>query len=190
MPSSRPAIGGLFRIGSPASKTREEDMEPVRLRDPAALVSTNWLADHLSDPSIRVFDCTTRLVADASGQRPYIAEPCLQEYEAGHIPGAGYLDLQRDFSHGDSPYGMTLAEPVAVAAAFARNGISNDSRVARWALTCTAARSTRSVVLDESLEASMSLKSHCWTLRRASSRRRARSLNTSCGRAFKSRRLL
>ena len=104
-------------------------MSPIKLRNSAALVSTAWLQDHLDDPNLRIFDCTTRLVADKRGQRPYVAEPCLHEYEAGHIPGAGYLDLQKDFSRDDSPYGMTLADPAHVAAAFARNGISNDSKV-------------------------------------------------------------
>lgn len=104
-------------------------MSPIKLRSPAALVTTEWLQDRLDDSELRIFDCTTRLVADDQGQRPYVAKPCVEEYEAGHIPGAGYLDLQKDFSLADSPYGMTLADPAYVAAAFARNGISNNSKV-------------------------------------------------------------
>ncbi len=107
----------------------ENFLNPTELRDPGALVSTAWLHEHLDDPDLRVFDCTTRLVADETGRRPYVARPCLNEYEAGHIPGAGYLDLQKDFSREDSPFGMTLAEPADVAAAFARSGIANRSKV-------------------------------------------------------------
>lgn len=104
-------------------------MNSIKLKNPDALVSTNWLAHHLGDPNLRLFDCTTRLVADDSGQRPYTARPCLDEYEIGHIPGAGYFDLQKEFSLQDSPYGMTLADPESVGAAFARKGIDNNSRV-------------------------------------------------------------
>lgn len=104
-------------------------MTPRQLRQPSALVSTDWLQDHLEDDDLRIFDCTTRLVADPESRRPYVAKPCVHEYEAGHIPGAGYLDLQKDFSVEDSPYGMTLADPARVAAAFAHNGIGNRSKV-------------------------------------------------------------
>lgn len=104
-------------------------MNSIKLRDPNALVSTSWLEDHLGDPNLRIFDCTTRLVADEGGKRPYVAKPCLHEYEVGHIPGAGYFDLQKDFSDQDSPYGMTLTDPVHIGAAFAKRGIDNNSRV-------------------------------------------------------------
>lgn len=104
-------------------------MSSVKIRDPHALVSTSWLEAHLEDPNLRIFDCTTRLVADPGGKRPYVAQPCLQEYEAGHIPGAGYFDLQMDFSDRDSPYGMSLTEPALIGEAFAKRGIDNSSRV-------------------------------------------------------------
>lgn len=104
-------------------------MNSIQLRDSNALVSTSWLADQLEDPELRIFDCTTRLVADDLGQRPYKAQPCLHEYELGHIPGAGYFDLQRDFSCQDSPFGMTLADPAHLGAAFAQSGIDKSSRV-------------------------------------------------------------
>ncbi|VFB22318.1 sulfurtransferase [Pseudomonas fragi] len=104
-------------------------MNSIMLRDPNALVSTRWLEEHLGDPGLRIFDCTTRLVADEGGKRPYIATPCLHEYEVGHIPGAGYFDLQKDFSRQDSPYGMTLADPAHIVAAFEKSGIDNSSRV-------------------------------------------------------------
>lgn len=104
-------------------------MHRIELRDPNALVTTAWLEDHLADPGLRIFDCTTKLVADEGGRRPYVAQSCLHEYELGHIPGAGYFDLQKDFSRQDSPYGMTLADPRNIAAAFSEQGIDNSSKV-------------------------------------------------------------
>lgn len=104
-------------------------MDSKKLRDPDALVSTSWLEAHLDDPGIRIFDCSTVLAKDEEGRRPYIVESCREEHDAGHIPGAGYLDLQADFSREDSPYGMTLANPAHVAAAFARSGVDNGLRI-------------------------------------------------------------
>lgn len=104
-------------------------MTSIKLRNPNALVSTSWLQEHLDDPDLRIFDCTTQLVGDETGKRPYVAKPCLEEYENGHIPGAGYFDIQKEFSRQDSPYGMTLDDPVHVGAAFENRGIDKNSRV-------------------------------------------------------------
>lgn len=104
-------------------------MAEVTMKDPGALVSTEWLADHLDDPDLRIFDCSTVLDLQAGGKRPYAVVSCRAEYEAGHIPGSGFFDLQADFSDDDSPFGMTLADPETVAAAFARHGLDSTSRV-------------------------------------------------------------
>ncbi len=104
-------------------------MTRADIRDPDALVTTEWLADHLHDPNLRIFDCSTVLQFEEGGKRPYRVLNCAAEHEAGHIPGASHFDLQRDFSVEDSPFGMTLAEPETVAASFARAGIDDTSRV-------------------------------------------------------------
>ena len=46
------------------------------------LVSTDWLAEHLDDPKVRIVDC--RYYFDGRVGR--------DEYERGHLPGAVYLD--------------------------------------------------------------------------------------------------
>ncbi len=53
--------------------------------DPKTLVSTEWLAAHLSDPDLRVLDASWYLPQD--GRDP------LAEYQAGHIPGARFFDI-------------------------------------------------------------------------------------------------
>lgn len=50
-----------------------------------ALVSTEWLADHLADADL--------VVLDASHHLPAAARNARAEYAAGHIPGARFLDL-------------------------------------------------------------------------------------------------
>ena len=38
-------------------------------RSPQALVQTDWLAAHLQDQSLRIFDCTTHLLPWRNGQK-------------------------------------------------------------------------------------------------------------------------
>lgn len=105
-------------------------MSDAKFLYPDALVSTDWLDQHLSDPDVRVFDCTTYLKFDmAEAGQPYGVVSGRADYEAGHIPRSGFLDLQGDFSVADSPYLFTLPSPEETAGAFARNGIGNGTRV-------------------------------------------------------------
>lgn len=53
------------------------------------VVSAEWLADHVNDPQVVIVDCRFALADPSLGQR---------QYEAGHIPGAWYLDLDQDLS--------------------------------------------------------------------------------------------
>ena len=53
--------------------------------DPKTLVSTAWLAQHLKDPDLRIFD--------ASWYLPEMGRDAVAEYDAGHIPGARYFDI-------------------------------------------------------------------------------------------------
>lgn len=53
--------------------------------DPQLLVSTQWLQDHLSAPDVRVLDATYFMPDDERDARA--------EYEASHIPGARYFDI-------------------------------------------------------------------------------------------------
>ncbi len=53
--------------------------------DPSNLVSTAWLADHLTAPDVRVLDASWYLPAEGRDARA--------EYEAGHIPGARFFDI-------------------------------------------------------------------------------------------------
>lgn len=53
--------------------------------DPRTLVSTDWLADHLKDPDLRIFD--------ASWYLPDMGRDGKAEYDKAHIPGARYFDI-------------------------------------------------------------------------------------------------
>lgn len=104
-------------------------MPEVEMTNPDALVGTQWLEKHVDDENIRVFDCSTVLQFEEGGKRPYRVVNCAQDHHAGHIPGAGYFDLQGDFSVESSPFGMTLADPTTVASAFEKAGVDDGTRV-------------------------------------------------------------
>jgi len=53
--------------------------------DPKTLVSTQWLADHLKSPDLRLLD--------ASWYLPEMGRDARAEYEATHIPGARFFDI-------------------------------------------------------------------------------------------------
>ncbi|CAH1661271.1 sulfurtransferase [Chelatococcus asaccharovorans] len=73
---------------------------------PDYLVSTQWLASALSDRDVLVFDCTTRIVPDE--RTIYRTEPVIDRFLAGHIPGAQFVDVQRDFSDSTHRYKFML----------------------------------------------------------------------------------
>ena len=108
-------------------------MGQARFQNPNALVSGDWLEAHLSDPDLRIFDCTSYLRYGESDDHPYRYVSGRAEYEAGHIPGAGHLDLQGEFSNPQSSYLMTLPSPEAAAKAFARHGVAEGTRVVLYA---------------------------------------------------------
>jgi len=53
--------------------------------DPKTLVSTDWLAQHLKDPDLRILD--------ASWYLPAANRDPKAEYDAAHIPGARFFDI-------------------------------------------------------------------------------------------------
>ncbi len=53
--------------------------------DPKTLVSTDWLASHMGNPDLRILD--------ASWYLPDAGRDPKGEYEAGHIPGARFFDI-------------------------------------------------------------------------------------------------
>ncbi len=59
--------------------------------DPATLVSTSWLAAHLRDPDLRILD--------ASWHMPGSGRDAKAEYEAAHIPGARFFDIDEISDH-------------------------------------------------------------------------------------------
>ena len=96
---------------------------------PEAIVSTEWLAANLGDPNLRIFDCTTYLLYETGTGRPYRIESGREDHDAGHIPGAGFLDVQGELSNRAGRFNFTMPAPDDLAARLAVRGIGDGTRV-------------------------------------------------------------
>lgn len=86
---------------------------------PELLASPEWLAEHLDRPEVRVVDVRWR--PDGTGRA---------SYEAGHIPGAAYLDWVSELVEPDDDASLfLLGGPEQVAAAAGRAGIGDGTTV-------------------------------------------------------------
>lgn len=94
---------------------------------PELLVETEWLAEHLQDPQVHVFDCTTHLIPDP--KTTYQVVPGRADFEKTHIPGAQFIDIQTDVSDPTSRLRFMLPGADTFAAAMRRFGVSGDTRV-------------------------------------------------------------
>src|SRR5437762_1490569 len=90
------------------------------------LASTEWLAEHLADENVRVAD--VRWYLPTTGKNGY------DEYLKGHIPGAVFLDLDRDLAappeHG--PGRHPLPAPADFAQVMAKAGIGPETHVVAY----------------------------------------------------------
>jgi len=84
------------------------------------LVTTQWLADHLADADLRVFD--------ASWFMPGTPRDAKAEFVAGHIPGAVRFDIDA-LSDQTSSLPHMLPDPAEFAVAMRRLGLSKESVV-------------------------------------------------------------
>ena len=91
------------------------------------LVTADWLKDHLQDERLRTVDCRFSLADPPAGRRAY---------EAGHLPRAVYLDLERDLSGPKRPDGAggrhPLPNPDELAAKLGELGIGDESVVVAY----------------------------------------------------------
>jgi thiosulfate/3-mercaptopyruvate sulfurtransferase len=85
------------------------------------LVSAEWLAEHLGE--VVVVDCRWSLTEPGAGRRAY---------EAGHIPGAAHLDVDRDLSGPPGDGRHPLPSPEAFARVAARAGIGAGGTVVAY----------------------------------------------------------
>jgi len=93
---------------------------PQTYANPDALVTTQWLADHLSAPDVRV--------VDASWYFPTSPRKARVEYDAEHIPGAVFFDIEEIADTGSHLPHM-LPEAAKFASRVRKLGLGNGNRI-------------------------------------------------------------
>jgi thiosulfate/3-mercaptopyruvate sulfurtransferase len=84
--------------------------DPIPYAHPEVLVSTEWLAQHLNDPGLRIVESNEDILL----------------YGTGHIPGAVHIDWREDLQ---DPLVRDYITPEAFAKLASLNGISPDTTV-------------------------------------------------------------
>jgi thiosulfate/3-mercaptopyruvate sulfurtransferase len=89
-----------------------------------ALVGSSWLRERLGQPDLRVVDCRYKLGEPGAGERLYLES---------HIPGAAYLDMDRELAGPPGERGRhPLPDPDAFEAAARRAGIGEETLVVAY----------------------------------------------------------
>ena len=89
------------------------------------VVSLKWLLARLYEPDLVIVDCRFAMGQPDAGRAAY---------EEAHIPGAVYLDLERDLSDPVGEHGgrHPLPDAAELAGRLSRVGIGNDTRVVAY----------------------------------------------------------
>lgn len=98
-----------------------------------SLVSAEWLSQHLNDPDLVVLDCTVEVKEREDGSFGTVSGKA--NFDAGHIPGAGFADLMGVLSDADSTFKFAVPSVEQFAAAMGALGVGDDSRVVLYDAT-------------------------------------------------------
>ncbi|MFQ5858055.1 MAG: sulfurtransferase [Anaerolineae bacterium] len=81
--------------------------------NPAALVDTTWVVDHLDDPDVRLIDVSARE----------------EVYNEGHLPGAVFVGWNRDLTNPNDPVKGQILSADDLSALLSRLGVEKDDTV-------------------------------------------------------------
>ena len=88
--------------------------------NPDALVSTEWVATHMTAPDVRIVDCTYYLPNDGRNGR--------EEYDKQHLDGAVFFDVD-DVKDPDNPLPHMVPPAHIFAAKVRKLGLGDGSRI-------------------------------------------------------------
>ncbi len=96
-----------------------------------ALVETEWLADHLNDPKLRIIDASVIMTRQDDGT--WMPSSGWDDYQSNHIPGAQFVDLLAELQDQDADLSLMLPGPEAFATAISAKGIGDEHMVVVYA---------------------------------------------------------
>lgn len=96
-----------------------------------ALVSTEWLEAHIDAPNLAIVDIRgyVKTVDLGGGRQAAEYVGAREEYDAGHVPGAVYVDWTSDITDPDNPVKAQIAPPERFKRAMEARGIGDDTDV-------------------------------------------------------------
>lgn len=93
------------------------------------IVNTDWLAERLEDPKLRILDATTFLQHPEGGTGYYKIWSGRKTYEENHIPGAVYADLFKELSDPNGKHAFTIPSHEYFAEKIGELGVGDDTYV-------------------------------------------------------------
>lgn len=100
-----------------------------------SLITTEQLATMLGRADLRVYDCTTYLEPSAEGSsEPYNVVSGRKTFEASHVPGADFLDLQAEFSDRNTHLRFMMPDVAELEKAFGRHGVDAAKTVVLYSI--------------------------------------------------------
>ena len=96
---------------------------------PQHLVETDWMAQHLEDPGVRLLECNVFLTPAPDMPGGFRVESGRAKWAEGHIPGAGFVDLPEELSDRTSRLRFMMPPATQFAEAMGRAGVGDGVRV-------------------------------------------------------------
>ncbi len=96
---------------------------------PGPLVSTDWLAEHLDQPDVRILESTAWLDPPSSEGKPYDIRSGRADWESGHIPSSAFADVQHDLAEPHPTLNFTFPSPDRFAAGMSALGVEDQTLV-------------------------------------------------------------
>jgi thiosulfate/3-mercaptopyruvate sulfurtransferase len=102
--------------------------------NPEALISTEWLAEHLSDPDLKILDCTWHHASTKLDGRT--------QYRGRHLPSSVHFDIDH-IADTSNPLPHMLPRPEDFAKKVGLLGIGDDDRVVVYDRLCGGSAAAR-----------------------------------------------
>ncbi|MDA1256900.1 MAG: sulfurtransferase [Chloroflexi bacterium] len=104
----------------------------MTFKNPQYLVETDWLANHIGDPDLRVLDCTVYMpnyFEESAAEKVEIVSG-REHWDQGHIPGSAFADIVGELVDPDNDRFMfPIPDADQFSRVMSRLGIGDDSRV-------------------------------------------------------------